>query len=119
MNPMQAEELINYILVNKFNEIVSVKEEVSYIANKYLLLQNYPNPFNPSTTIKYSIPQNGFVKLTIYNLLGEVIATLVNEEKSIDIYEVEFDAVSFPSGIYFYRLQAGSFVETKKMVLIK
>ena len=119
MNPMQAEELINYILVNKFNEIVSVKEESSYIPDKYSLLQNYPNPFNPNTTIKYSIPEAGFVKLTIYNLLGEEIATLVNEEKPKDIYEVEFNAVSFPSGIYFYRLQAGSFVETMKMVLIK
>ncbi len=83
------------------------------------LEQNYPNPFNPVTTIKYQIPELSFVILKVYDVLGREVVTLVNEEKQTGSYEVEFDATSLSSGIYFYRLQAGSFVETKKMVLIK
>ncbi|MBK9097731.1 MAG: choice-of-anchor D domain-containing protein [bacterium] len=81
--------------------------------------QNYPNPFNPNTTIKYSIPELSKVKLTLFNLLGEEITTLVNEEKVAGNYSIEFSAASLPSGVYFYRIQAGSFVDTKKMILIK
>jgi len=83
------------------------------------LEQNYPNPFNPSTTINYQIPTLSIVSLKVYDVLGNEIVTLVNEEKPAGSYEVEFDAISLPSGVYFYRLQAGSFVETKKMVLMK
>ena len=83
------------------------------------LYQNYPNPFNPSTTIKYSIPELSKVRLTLFNLLGEEITTLVNEEKNAGNYSVEFNASALPSGVYFYRIQAGSFVETKKMLLLK
>jgi len=85
----------------------------------YLLSQNFPNPFNPTTTIKYQIPELSFVTLKVYDVLGNEIATLVNEENSNGSYEVEFNATTLPSGIYFYRLQAGSFVDTKKMVLMK
>ncbi len=85
----------------------------------YSLSNNYPNPFNPSTTITYSVPEIEFVTLKIYDVLGNEIAILVNEEKSVGSYEVEFYGVGVVSGIYFYRLQAGSFVETKKMVLMK
>jgi len=81
--------------------------------------QNYPNPFNPSTLIKYSISENGFVKLSVYNLVGEEVTVLVNKEVDAGFYEIEFDATTLPSGIYFYRIQAGSFVETKKMVLLR
>jgi hypothetical protein len=81
--------------------------------------QNFPNPFNPTTKINYHIPQLSFVTLNVYDVLGSEIATLVNEEKSVGSYEIEFNATVLPSGIYFYRLQAGSFVETKKMVLMK
>ncbi len=83
------------------------------------LEQNYPNPFNPATTIKYSIPEMSKVSLTLFNLLGEEVTTLVNEEKSAGNYTVEFNAANLPSGVYFYRIQAGNFVETKKMVLMK
>jgi hypothetical protein len=94
---------------------------------KFFLYQNSPNPFNPSTIIKYSIPnvianevkQSQFVSLKVYDVLGNEIATLVNEEKPAGIYEVEFDAASLPSGIYFYKLKAGDFIETKKMIVIK
>jgi len=85
----------------------------------YILYPAYPNPFNPSTTIQYHISELSFVTLKIYDVLGREIATLVNEEKPTGNYEVEFDGSKLSSGIYFYRLQAGSFVETKKMVLIK
>ena len=85
----------------------------------YNLEQNYPNPFNPITIIKYHLAKPGFVTLSIYNMLGVEIAKLVTEEKSAGSYEVEYDAAHLPSGIYFYSLQAGSFAETRKMVLIK
>ena len=83
------------------------------------LFQNYPNPFNPGTKINYQIPQTGFVTLKVYDLLGREVATLVDEEKSVGSYEVEFNGVELTSGIYFYRLQAGDYIETKKMILIK
>jgi len=82
-------------------------------------MQNYPNPFNPSTLIKYSVPENGFVKLSVYNLIGEEVSLLVNEEVDAGFYEVTFNAVNLPSGIYFYRLQAGNIIQLKKMVLLK
>jgi hypothetical protein len=85
----------------------------------FTLEQNYPNPFNPSTKIKFSVPVTGQVKLAIYNLVGEEVAVLVNEISEAGFYETTFDASKLPSGPYFYSLQAGSFVETKKMILIK
>jgi len=94
-------------------------ETAAQIPTQYFLYQNYPNPFNPTTTIKYSISQRGLVIIKIYNAIGEEVATLINKEQPVGNYEVEFDATTLPSGIYFYRLKAGSFVETKKMVLMK
>jgi hypothetical protein len=85
----------------------------------YNLEQNYPNPFNPITFIKYQLAKPGFVTISVYNILGMEIVKLVNEEKSAGSYEVEYDATNLSSGIYFYRLQTESFVETKKMVLMK
>jgi hypothetical protein len=89
------------------------------IPTEYNLIQNFPNPFNPATIIKYQIPELGLVTLKVYDALGSEIATLVNEEKPIGNYTVEFDATELSSGIYFYRIQAGSFVQTKKMVLLR
>jgi len=85
----------------------------------FSLEQNYPNPFNPSTTIEYSIPESGNVKLYVYNSLGEEVETLVNEEKPAGSYEVNFNASELASGIYFYQLRSGAFTQTKKMILIK
>ena len=99
--------------------VTGIAENEINLPIEYTLKQNYPNPFNPATRIKYQIPDAGLVSLKVYNLLGEVVATLVNEEKSAGTYAVEFDATGIPSGIYFYKLQAGSFIETKKMVLLK
>jgi len=85
----------------------------------FALEQNYPNPFNPSTNIKYSVSENGFVKLSVYNLVGEEVSVLVNETVDAGFYEVAFNAANLPSGTYFYRLQAGNTVQIKKMVLLK
>lgn len=89
------------------------------IPSEYFLLQNFPNPFNPSTTIKFNVPERSAVALKVYDVLGKEVATLLNEEKSEGSYEVEFDGSDLTSGIYFYRLQASGFVETKKMILLK
>lgn len=104
--------------------LVSVDEEKNIIPSNFALYQNYPNPFNPSTTISYSIPilETGYipsVQLKIYDVLGREITTLVNEEKPAGTYEVKFNAINLPSGIYFYRLQVGKFFETKKMILLR
>ncbi|MHA2101430.1 MAG: T9SS type A sorting domain-containing protein, partial [Candidatus Kariarchaeaceae archaeon] len=110
--------LRKWILVDRV--ITSVRTSTGFVIPKlYSLSQNYPNPFNPSTIIKYQIPQLSFVTIKVYDVLGSEIITLVNEEKPLGSYEVEFNAANLPSGIYFYRLQAGNFVETKKMVLMK
>jgi hypothetical protein len=102
------------------NIITSVENDfVDGISGSYKLNVNYPNPFNPNTIIKYQIPEISFVTLKVYDVLGSEVATLISEEKDVGNYEVEFDATSLSSGIYFYRLRAGQFVETKKMVLMK
>jgi hypothetical protein len=85
----------------------------------YLLQQNYPNPFNPSTTILFSIPTSEFVTLKVYDVLGREIATLVNENLSAGSYSYNFDAKNLTSGVYLYKLQAGKYSETKKMMLIR
>ncbi|MEP0861174.1 MAG: T9SS type A sorting domain-containing protein [Ignavibacterium sp.] len=90
-----------------------------YSLNVYSLEQNYPNPFNPSTKISWQSPVGGHQTLKVYDVLGNEVATLIDEEKSAGFYEIEFNASQLASGIYFYRLKAGSFVETKKMVLLK
>ncbi|MCW9094780.1 MAG: T9SS type A sorting domain-containing protein, partial [Ignavibacteriaceae bacterium] len=85
----------------------------------YYLSQNYPNPFNPTTKIRYEIPELSFITMKVFDVLGNEIATLVNEEKPAGKYEVEFNASTLPSGVYFYQLKAGKFIKTKKMVLLK
>jgi photosystem II stability/assembly factor-like uncharacterized protein len=96
-----------------------VENENHQVPEYYSLFQNYPNPFNPSTTIKFSIPLRGFAKLVIYDINGRIIATPVNNDLNAGNYDIFFDASKLSSGIYFYKLESGSFVETKKMVLIK
>jgi hypothetical protein len=86
---------------------------------EFILQNNYPNPFNPITIIQYQIPEVGLVSLQVFDILGNEVATLVNEEKPGGTYEVQFDASNLSSGVYFYRLRAGSFTEIKKMVLLR
>ena len=81
--------------------------------------QNYPNPFNPSTRIKFSIPQSDFVSLKVFDILGNEVTTLVNEQRAPGAYEVTFDAGSLASGVYVYTLTAGDFVQTRKLMLMK
>ncbi|MCW9065935.1 MAG: T9SS type A sorting domain-containing protein [Ignavibacteriaceae bacterium] len=107
--------------------LTDISDDKNELPSGFNLSQNYPNPFNPSTAIKYTIPsviasgtkQSQFVTLKVYDLLGNEVVTLINEEKSAGSYEVNFNAAGLPSGIYFYKLQAGSFIETRKMVLLK
>ena len=89
------------------------------VPTKYFLSNNFPNPFNPSTTLKYSIPKESAVIIKVYDILGKEIETLVNEEKPIGTYEVTWNAENLSSGVYFYCLQAGDFVQTKKLILLK
>lgn len=97
----------------------SVQQTSNETPSNFLLEQNYPNPFNPSTVIRYQLPISGDVTLKVYDLLGNEVATLVNEYLPTGSYEVEFNASDLSNGIYFYKLQSGSFVETKKMILLK
>ncbi len=89
------------------------------IPNTYRLYQNYPNPFNPVTKIKYGVPQNGYIKLTVYDELGKEVQVVDEGYKEANIYEAVFDATNLPSGIYYYMLESDSFTDTKKMVIIK
>ena len=100
-------------------DLTSVNQENNQTPTVFSLSQNYPNPFNPSTVIKYSIPQSGFVTLKVYNLLGQEVVTLVNQEQKTGNYNVNFDASKLASGVYMYRIQAGDFSLTKKMTLLK
>jgi hypothetical protein len=111
----------------KYHEPIGIKQISSEIPDKFNLSQNYPNPFNPSTKIKFDIPnfplmkgvRGMSVRLTIYDLLGREVATLVNRQLQPGTYEVEWDGTNYPSGVYFYKLSAGDYIETKKMVLVK
>jgi len=111
---------------NNFEDLpTGIDDDENLIVNEFKLYQNYPNPFNPSTTIKFTIPPNVgtsrdlSLRLKIYDILGREVKTLVNEQKPAGTYEVQFDASSLSSGVYFYQLSAGSFVETKKLMLLK
>ncbi len=93
--------------------------EMNFLPTSVQVSQNFPNPFNPTTTIDYQIPTNTLVTLKVYNVLGEEVATLVNEQKATGVYQAKFDGSSLSSGIYFYKLTAGKFTEVKKMMLLK
>jgi hypothetical protein len=99
--------------------ITSVDEVPADVPERYVLEQNYPNPFNPSTTIRYTIPQSGKVVLSVFNVLGQEVRTLVNEVQNAGIHEVTVDGSRLSSGMYFYKLTAGDFTDVKKMLLVK
>jgi hypothetical protein len=94
-------------------------EDNAPLPRDYSLSQNYPNPFNPSTAISYQLPAKSFVSLKVFDMLGREVATLVNEVKTAGTYSTTWNASGFGSGIYFCKMQAGSFSETKKLVLMK
>ena len=100
------------------------EEGFNNISNDFELFQNYPNPFNPNTIIKYTIPfvdKHGqvFIQLKVYDILGNEITTLINKPHTMGAYEIEFNASKYPSGIYYYQLKSNSFIQTKKMILLK
>ncbi|NCN99558.1 T9SS type A sorting domain-containing protein [Candidatus Falkowbacteria bacterium] len=100
------------------NAVTDVSDEEN-LPIEWKLEQNYPNPFNPSTTISYSLPKAGLVHIEVYNLLGQVVTSLVNEELPAGQHQIQFDASGLASGTYFYRLTCGSFSDIKKMLLMK
>ena len=100
-------------------DINPVDPVVSTLPTEYKLYQNYPNPFNPSTTIRYDLKAAGHTKLVVYNVMGQQVATLVDEIQPAGVYKLNFDGSSVGSGLYFYRLESGNYVNVSKMVLMK
>ena len=111
--PRKNDDLVGYM------ETVGVNDNKSSVPVAYKLEQNYPNPFNPSTTINYSVPKEGIVTLKIFNILGQEVKTLVNENKISGNYNVRFNASELSSGVYFYSLRSGNYYQVKKMLLLK
>jgi len=114
-----AVEVWNYYKTCYTTIPLGINNTNTEVPTSYNLEQNYPNPFNPMTNIKFQMPNSGFVQLKIFNLLGQEVATLVNEKLQPGTYKVDWDATNYPSGVYYYKLIAGDYAETKKMVLIK
>jgi hypothetical protein len=103
----------------KYSQTVSASEVNTVVPEKFILHQNFPNPFNPSTIIGFNLPVKSIVELTVYDALGRKVQTLLNREMSEGYNETLFNAANLSSGIYFYRITAGKFSETKKMLLFR
>jgi uncharacterized delta-60 repeat protein len=103
----------------KYSQTVGIKAISSEIPGSFKLMQNYPNPFNPTTSIRYDLPKNSFVKLVVYDILGKEVETLVNEKQSPGTYEVTFDGLNYSSGVYYYKLTGENIGGTKRMMLVK
>jgi hypothetical protein len=101
------------------DEPVGIQPISTNVPDKFSLSQNYPNPFNPATTIKFDIRTPAFTKLSVFDVLGREIQTLINEELKSGSYSLVFDGSEFNSGVYFYRLASGDFIDTKRMLLVK
>jgi hypothetical protein len=99
--------------------VVAVDEDPSVGPTEYRLLQNYPNPLNPRTTIEFALPRAGYVTLRVYNILGEEVTTLIAGEQAPGTFKATWEAAGLPSGVYFYRLTAGEYVQTKKAILVQ
>jgi hypothetical protein len=98
---------------------VGVEEQSVKIPQQFNLGQNHPNPFNPSTTIRYELPKSSEVRLSVYDILGREVSVLVNERRDAGVHEVKFDGSNLASGVYFYRLQTGDYVASKRMLVLK
>jgi hypothetical protein len=112
---------VNSLYSNEVNitGLATDVQDLAAIPVDYRLFQNYPNPFNPSTAIRYAIPSDGKVRLVVYNLIGQEVRTLIDQNQSAGYHEVLFDAGNLSSGIYIYKIQSSNFVSTKKMILMK
>jgi uncharacterized delta-60 repeat protein len=108
----------DYVTI-KYSQLTGTAPNGTKLADDYNLFNNYPNPFNPTTKLSFVIGNSSFVSLKVYDVLGDEVATLVNEEKPAGKYEMDFDASSLPSSVYFYQLRAGNFIQTKKMILLR
>lgn len=111
--------LRSWCLYIEWGDPVGVSQTSTEVPNNFFLSQNYPNPFNPTTNIKFGLPKAGVVKLVVFDILGREVATLLNEFKPAGQFVADFDASMLSSGVYFYRIESGDFVETKKMLLVK
>ena len=107
------------LFIDTAENVVGLHNNHNSLPETYSLNQNYPNPFNPSTVINYQLPKSGNVTLSVYNMLGQEVKVLINEFQQAGTYDVKFDASEFSSGVYFYKIQSGSFTDTKKMTLVK
>ena len=114
--PLDSASIYHIVLQTSFITSVSASAGLPFA---FTLSQNYPNPFNPSTTIKFRLPKSSEVTLTVFDILGREVSVLVNEKREAGAYEVKFDGSNLASGVYFYRLQAGDFVETKTMLVLR
>jgi len=114
-----ARNIVESYLATKYGLTGISAHQAGSLPERYVLDQNYPNPFNPSTTIRYALPQRASVSLIVYNTLGQQVAVLQNGEQEAGSHEVRFDGSNLSSGVYFYRLHAGVFLEAKKFVLIR
>lgn len=119
-NPAATDQVeIDNVTVRSTGGAVGVEEKISSLPTEFQLMANYPNPFNPTTNIQFALPVNSQVKLTVVNALGQVVSELVNGELSAGIHDVSWNAANVSSGIYFYRIEANNFMQTRKMMLIK
>jgi hypothetical protein len=110
---------VNHEFTTAASGVATSTEGEDALPTAYDLSQNYPNPFNPTTTIRYALPQASYVALTVYNIVGQRVATLVSGTKSAGYHDVSFDASGLGSGAYVYRIQAGSFSQTRTLFLVK
>ncbi|MGA2667299.1 MAG: T9SS type A sorting domain-containing protein [Ignavibacteria bacterium] len=111
-----------FFILGTFNSSAFTKKHLDDMKgnpDKFVLNQNYPNPFNPSTILSYTLKTDGAVKLTVYNLVGQVVQVVIDEYQIAGDYEYSFDATNLPAGIYLYRLQQGDYSSVKRMTLVK
>jgi hypothetical protein len=109
----------NSVFRRPLGELIGIRPISEQIPSHFSFEQNYPNPFNPTTKIRFALPKSLFANLIVYDILGKEVETLVSELLKAGTYEVEWDASNYPSGVYYYKLTAGDYTETKKMVLVK
>jgi hypothetical protein len=115
----ESSEIMSGFLIDYNMIITGIEDNQSILPSVYRLNQNYPNPFNPSTIINYQIPEQGFVTIKVYDILGKEIKTLVNENKPVGSYNIRFNASDLSSGIYIYQIRVNNFVQSRKMMLMK
>lgn len=111
--------LDRFLIKLTYNEVTSVDKLSGIPPENFILFQNYPNPFNPATNIKFQIPENSVVNISIYNVLGELVQQILNDDLSAGTYNIQWDASNLNSGVYFYEIRTPGFVSVKKMLLVK